>query len=304
MKVSLIVPVFGVESYIAQCAQSLFSQTYRDIQFVFVNDGTQDRSMEVLSEVMARFPDREVCIINQENAGLPHARAAGTARAEGEYILHVDSDDWIEPDTVEALVDCVEKTGADVVYFDFYMEYPGRTRSKRAGSYAPGDRIAFIQDIFRYKAPGYVWNKFCRRDLFDGLRWPDYPMNEDTVTMAQVLYRSRNIRYLQRFLYHYRRSDRRSLSYQPHAVRDIQAARNFLDFYTRFWDGPEREMVDGVRDDIILRSAWMACRYDLGLFSDYPFLRKEAQQTPLRMHCAFKLRRQILLKCILPFKGR
>ena len=113
--VSVIVPVYAVEAYIAQCAESLMVQTYPAIEFIFVNDGTPDRSMEVLDAVLKRYPQRTVKIVNEENAGLPHARAAGLKVATGEYILHVDSDDWVEPDEVERLVARAEETGADLV---------------------------------------------------------------------------------------------------------------------------------------------------------------------------------------------
>ena len=72
--VSLIVPIYGVEAYIEQCARSVLGQTYPDMEFIFVNDGTRDGSMDVLSRVLKDFPDRNVKIVNKENAGLPQAR--------------------------------------------------------------------------------------------------------------------------------------------------------------------------------------------------------------------------------------
>lgn len=301
MKVSVIVPVYGVEKYIARCAESLMGQSYPDIQFIFVNDGTKDRSMEVLAGVLERFPDREVRIVNQENAGLPRARAAGMRLAEGDYILHVDSDDWVEKDMVEALVACAGETGADVVYFDYWQEYPDHSRPHPNGAYTAATRERFIQDIFRYRTPGYVWNKFARRSLYDGLSWPAWQMNEDSVTMAQVLYRSTRIHHLERFLYHYRKMDSHSLSSQPKAARNIQATRNFLDFYVHFsGEGPAA----CVREDILLRSAWMAWRYDRSLFRDYPFLRDEAVRIPLRRNRALKPWCQLELKYALRFKVR
>ncbi|MBQ5836463.1 MAG: glycosyltransferase family 2 protein, partial [Alistipes sp.] len=95
-KISLIVPIYGVERYIAQCAKSVLGQTYEDIQFIFVNDGTKDRSMEILGELIeAEFSHlkERILIINKENGGLPSARKAGLEAAEGEYILFADSDD-------------------------------------------------------------------------------------------------------------------------------------------------------------------------------------------------------------------
>ena len=100
---SIVVPVYGVEKYIGRCAETLFSQTYDNIQFVFVNDGTKDKSMEVLAEVLEGYQhlkDR-VVIVNKENGGLPAARKTGMEYVTGDYVLHVDSDDWLELDAVE-----------------------------------------------------------------------------------------------------------------------------------------------------------------------------------------------------------
>ena len=89
MTISIIVPIYGVEAYIEQCG-------WKDIEFVFVNDGTPDNSMEVLAEVLNDYPSRkgQVKIINKPNGGLPQARKSGVEVATGDYIMHVDSDDW------------------------------------------------------------------------------------------------------------------------------------------------------------------------------------------------------------------
>ncbi len=91
--VSVIVPVYGVEAYIEQCARSILGQTYPALECIFVNDGTPDRSMDILAEVVKDFPARNVVIVNKENGGLPHARWSGLEAATGEYVMHVDSDD-------------------------------------------------------------------------------------------------------------------------------------------------------------------------------------------------------------------
>ena len=117
MKLSVVVPIYGVEAYIADCARSLLSQSWADAEFVFVNDGTPDRSMEVLAGVLKEFPQREVVIVNQENRGLPQARKAGIAKATGDYIMHVDSDDWLAPGALEKLARKAMETDADVIHY-------------------------------------------------------------------------------------------------------------------------------------------------------------------------------------------
>lgn len=116
--VAILVPVYGVEKYIAECAESLFRQTYQNITYVFVNDCTKDRSLEVLEEVIKRFPERSdrVRIVHQEhNTGIGGARARGLKEVDTDYFIHVDSDDVIPEKATEEFVKRIEETGADMV---------------------------------------------------------------------------------------------------------------------------------------------------------------------------------------------
>ena len=124
-KVSIIVPIFKVEAYIADCARSVLGQSYPDIEFIFVDDGSPDRSVEILESLIRHeFPARkqQVILLRKPNGGLPQARLSGLAAASGDYILHVDSDDWIEADAAEKLVGKAESEDADVVCFFAWKE--------------------------------------------------------------------------------------------------------------------------------------------------------------------------------------
>ena len=167
-KVSLIVPVYGVERYIRQFAESALSQTYANVQFIFVNDGTKDRSMEILDELIEeRFAHLKsrIVIVNKENGGLPSARKAGLDVAEGEYILFADSDDWMEHDAVEKVMAKAEETGADIVYFDLVKEYGHRQSYKKERDYTAKTKMDFIVNMFNYKSFGYTVTKCFRKKL-------------------------------------------------------------------------------------------------------------------------------------------
>ena len=168
MKVSLIVPFYGVEKYIAECAESVLSQTYPDIEFIFVDDGSTDRSLEILNNLIDnKFSSKksQISIIRKSNGGLPQARKTGLNVASGEYIMHVDSDDWIDTDAVEKLVSKVEGTGADVVYYYVAKEKSGgRTHIAKDPEYS--DPKVFSNDILHYRAHGYLCNKFMKRSLY------------------------------------------------------------------------------------------------------------------------------------------
>ena len=124
--ISIIIAVYNCEKYIEICAQSLFEQTLGDIEFVFVNDATQDNSISILKKVLADFPLRQsyVKIIDLEtNSGVAHAREIGINNASGEYIIHIDSDDWVENDMYERLYLYAKETDADIVGCNFRHEF-------------------------------------------------------------------------------------------------------------------------------------------------------------------------------------
>ncbi len=116
--VSIIVPIYNVEKYIERCAVSLFEQDFEDIEYIFVNDCTPDNSIQILEEVIEKYPNRKsnVKIIHYKaNKGLGSARKTGLEQATGEYVLHIDSDDWVELDMVLCLYNKAIETDADIV---------------------------------------------------------------------------------------------------------------------------------------------------------------------------------------------
>ena len=299
--VSVIVPVYAVEAYIAQCAESLMVQTYPAIEFIFVNDGTPDRSMEVLDAVLKRYPQRTVKIVNEENAGLPHARAAGLKVATGEYILHVDSDDWVEPDEVERLVARAEETGADLVYHDFWKEHTRYRKHDRERHYTTAQKELYMHRLYTYRAYGYLWNKFARKSLYQNVFFPKYNMHEDIVVATQLLFRAQHLEQLSVPLVHYRRNNHRSIMHESMRVRRVESARNMLDLYEHYRGNLAGSPVEPVLDDIILRAAWMGYRYCKDLFTERPYLKEMALRLPWKMGQRINLFQQLILKIYLKF---
>jgi glycosyltransferase involved in cell wall biosynthesis len=126
---SIIVPIYKVERYISPCTHSLFGQTHSDIEYIFVNDYTPDNSIKILLEVLKNYPDRseQVKILNHEyNRGLAAARQSGLDAATGEYLIMVDSDDWLEIDMIAKMYEKAIKEDADIVIADFYEDYTGK----------------------------------------------------------------------------------------------------------------------------------------------------------------------------------
>ena len=283
MKISVVVPIYGVEAYIADCARSLLSQSWKDVEFIFVNDGTPDRSMEVLADVLKEFPEREVVIVNQENRGLPQARKAGIAKATGDYIMHVDSDDTLAPGAIEKLALKAMETDADVIhYYVKKVRENGSFHISKDKDY--GDPHVYAREIVRFHSHGFMCNKLMKRSL-----------HEDMVLSCQLLAGAKSLVLIKEPLYLYRRDNPDSATRVKTSVRRGQSARNFLDLY-EYWKGRQDSPVAGFEPDFILRSAWMGFMEDPTIFDQKPYLKEAAKAYPLRRDCALKLHRQIILK--------
>ena len=125
-KISVIITIYNSENYITPCVNSLFNQTLEEIEYIFINDATQDNSIEKLHCIIGDFPNRKpsVKIINlNKNKGVSNARRIGLENATGEYIIHCDSDDWIDKDMYERLYQKAKETDADIVGCNFRHEF-------------------------------------------------------------------------------------------------------------------------------------------------------------------------------------
>lgn len=206
-KISIIVPVFGVEKYIEKCARSLFEQSLDDIEYIFVNDCTKDESINILKEVMTDYPRRshQVSILHHNtNQGLPIARQTGIKHASGEYILHCDSDDWIETDACELLYAEAKTSDADIVISDYYRVKGGDTYKCSACNPNMNKEQIVYNMYFQY-VPYMVWNKLVRRSLYDKIEeYPVHTHGEDFALILQLSYFADVITYLPKAFYYYR----------------------------------------------------------------------------------------------------
>lgn len=119
--VSVIIPVYNVEKYLRQCLDSVVNQTYKNLEIVCVNDGSPDRSIDILEEYAHR--DNRLHVISIENQGLSGARNVGTAACNGEYLMYLDSDDWVDLDTVEKAITAMTDNSVDLVLWNYSKEY-------------------------------------------------------------------------------------------------------------------------------------------------------------------------------------
>lgn len=205
-KVSVIIPVYGVEKYIERCARSLFEQTLEDIEFIFVDDCTPDKSIEILKKIHEEYPHRKNQVIihrMEKNSGQAAVRKWGMLNATGDYVIHCDSDDWVDITMYEKMYKKAVEEDSDVIICDYYKsDTINHTEIKVLKK--PMDHDTYFRALLCHKLQPSVWNKLVRRDLCkDNLVFPTQNMGEDLVLMVQIIKRSKKISYLSQPLYYY-----------------------------------------------------------------------------------------------------
>lgn len=213
IRVSIIVPIYGVERYIEKCAHSLFKQSYTNIEYVFVNDCTKDNSMDILSKCIDCYPNLipNIKIINlDKNVGLAGARKIGILESTGEYIFHIDSDDWLVLDAIENCIEIVRNNHPDMVVGDFFITYDKKEFVQKV-EIAPKEE--YIINILERNRK-FLWtlcNRLIRREIqMKALPLEGINMGEDFATVPRLLYYSNTISKLDLPIYHYRQTNTNS----------------------------------------------------------------------------------------------
>lgn len=205
-KVSVIIPVYGVENYIDRCASSLFEQTLDDIEYIFVDDCTPDNSISVLEALLTKYP-RRMCqthiLHHEKNKGLPAARQTGLKYASGEYIIHCDSDDWVDTEMYRLMYEKAKEDDADMVVCN-YKKTDGNEYCKEVVSYNKTDRDSYLDDLFHLNVSWAVWNKLIKSVHIKSIKeYPKCNMGEDMAYVLQMMYSIKKVSFIDRPLYFY-----------------------------------------------------------------------------------------------------
>ncbi len=205
--ISVVVPVYNVENYIERCLDSILNQTYRDLEIILVDDGSTDNSGRICDEY--EKSDSRIKVIHRENGGLSAARNTGIKASCGEYLIFIDSDDYIHPKMLEILAGNLINNQSDIAICGFkkiyddevteYEEKPGTTISIYSGREAClnmyDDRLAVMTVV--------AWNKLYKRSLFENIFYPEGKIHEDEFTTYKLLYNSGRVVYFDGELYYY-----------------------------------------------------------------------------------------------------
>lgn len=217
--VSIVVPVYNVENFIQRCVISLFEQDYEDIEYVFVNDCSSDNSMKVLSDVIKKYPQRQKnikIINNKKNCGSQQTREIGINHTNGEYILCVDSDDWLEFDTISFLYKKAKEFDADIMIFDMYMEYKNKSiPSKAIKDFLNIDTLNknnLIKESLKRNMSSSLCTKLIKKDIYKKIKFAKFSHAEDYYISMQLFFYANKVKYINQPFYHYNKINDNSMS--------------------------------------------------------------------------------------------
>ena len=200
--VSIIVPIYNIEGYIRECIDSILAQTYPDFELILVDDGSPDNCGRICDEYAEK--DVRIKVIHKENGGLTSARNAGLSVAKGDWIMHVDGDDWIEPDMIESLIEAAKAAEADLVFGDF-IKYGANAGNKQLPSWS-SDKIDSLSRYIAYSMTT-IWGSIAKRSLYTEhcLKSPDgVSYCEDFHLIVRLCHFANKIVNVHRPFYHYR----------------------------------------------------------------------------------------------------
>ncbi len=198
MELSIIVPVYNVEKYLKECLDSLLDQDIKDYEIIVVNDGSTDLSQPIIDSYVAKYPNVHSLI--KPNGGLASARNLGIKHASGKYITFVDSDDKIKKDAYKDILDKMDKEGLDICIFDMLYWFDDDRDYIQKGLIRNNEDI--IKDLLL--SPLSSCNKVYRRELFDGICFPEGKLFEDIPTVISVYLKKLKVGYIDKPYYIYR----------------------------------------------------------------------------------------------------
>ena len=213
VKISVIVPVYNVEKYLRKCLDSITSQNLKEVEIIVVNDCSPDGSLKIIQEYIKK--DKRITLVNKEkNEGLASARNSGLEIAKGEYILHIDSDDWIEQNYFKDMYELAIKNNADIIVSDFYTDYSGKKLTYRVDQYGEIgqdlDKRRAIENLGKGKAAYAVWNKLVKKEIYEKnkIKFLDGISAGDDLLVTPILfYNSSKIIKLSKAYLHYMQNE-------------------------------------------------------------------------------------------------
>lgn len=211
MKLSVVLPVYNVENYIKECLDSILCQEFTNFELIIIDDGSVDNTREIVSD----YKDYRIRYFFQENSGLSAARNLGITKAEGDFIIFIDSDDIIKPDLFKKCILMIDSKKLDMLFFGFQMFSCSEGGEKIFGK----ERIPNVsgilestdglKELFKDNIPHFSWANMIRRSTLinNNIRFPENRNYEDFATTYKLIYFSERIGFIDDTSYLYRQRD-------------------------------------------------------------------------------------------------
>ena len=244
--VSIIVPVYKVEDYIRECIDSILAQTYPYFELILVDDGSPDNCGRICDDYAKG--DNRIKVVHKVNGGISSARNAGLEVAKGEWIMHVDGDDWIEPDMIESLIEAAQITGADMVFGDF-MKYGPSAGYNKLPTWS-SDKKKSMTNYIAYVMTT-IWGSIAKRSLYadHSLKSPeDISYCEDFHLIVRLCHFAKKVVNVHRPFYHYR--------YRPTSIMSNMSRKTEADEQWAYQDTIRFFKEQGVYEDYRKVMSW------------------------------------------------
>ncbi len=250
VKVSVIMPVYNTEQYVERAIVSLMEQTLNDVQFIIIDDGSKDNSLSIIKKTIERYPLRkgQVTLISRENQGVSITRSQGVDLARGEYVIHLDSDDWAEKNWLELLYNSAINSNSDIIICNFNIFIGKAKKLSIQNSMTNG--LDCIKLLLDGELHGALWNKLIRRSLLinNNVRFKNcINYLEDLTYIIQAFYFTNNVTHISEPLVNYNCSNELSItsSMSREKFNEIFEAISFIEDFLS-----EKEIIDRYVDYI------------------------------------------------------
>lgn len=202
-KISIIIPVFNAENYIANCLESLVSQTESDFELIIVNDGSFDNTMSIALSFTQYFKDFKV--IEQENRGSFDARLTGITASNNRYVAFIDVDDTVKRTFIEVITKCINNNAPDILMFNNKVVRGDKVSYSRSYDFEHISREQYFERLFKLEISPVLWNKVIRRELFENVKRykRKLSMGEDLLTTSSIVKNITKVDLINDYLYDY-----------------------------------------------------------------------------------------------------
>lgn len=232
MLLSIIIPVFNTEKYLLKCLSSIFDQDYQNIEVIVVNDGSTDNSINILEKLAKSEP--RLRVFSQDNQGVVAARNLGIHFSIGEYILFVDSDDYLLPNCLSQMVYKVIETGADIVIANLIYDYESRVEERRNIEPDSPDFKEWSKSLLADRVAPSLYAKIYKRSLFNDINISDdFKVGEDFITTVLLFRQAHRIVMLDYFAYAYLQRDN-SVMHKPSKLA-IDSIPKFINWIVEYY---------------------------------------------------------------------